>query len=148
MATREQAVQALFDVLKTSAEFKVASRRNQNPEGLDPATETPALFLIESNDHWDRSQGGYNMLPKREMRLLAIIYTAIAPTDINSIPSSFINDTLDAIEALFAPDNLMTDTFTLGGLVQACLLDGKSQRSPGDITGKALAIVPIRILFP
>ena len=143
---RETAVEALFAALQTSASFKTASRRNRDPEGLDP-TATPALFLVESNDSWDRT-AGYNMLAKRGMKLWAIVYIDVGPTDLNSIPSSFINDTLDAIEALFKPDNPITDTFTLGGLVQACLLDGDSQRSPGDITGKALAVVPIRMLFP
>lgn len=147
MTTREAAVEALFNVLKQSADFKVASRRNQDPEGLDPATQTPALFLVEDKDKWDRT-AGYNMLAKREMWLWAIIYVAITPSDVNSIPSSFINNTLDEIEALFAPDNINTDTFTLGGIVQACVIDGEAQRASGDITGKALAAVPIRILFP
>lgn len=146
-ASREQIVEALFGVLKTAADFKTASRRNRDPEGLDPTTETPALFLVEDTDGWDRTPG-YNMLAKRGMKLWAIIYASVAPTDNDSIPSSIINDALDAIEDLFKPDNWQTDTFTLGGLVQACLLDGDSQRSPGDITGKALAVVPIRILFP
>lgn len=147
MATREQAVTALFNVLKSAAAFKVASRRLRDPEGLDPATETPALFLVEETDKWDRT-AGYNMLAKKDMRLRAILYCSLPPTDVNSIPSSIINAALDAIDDLFKPDNVQTDTFTLGGLVQACLLDGESQRAPGDITGKALAIVPIRILFP
>lgn len=147
MATREQAVAALFAVLATAADFKVASRRLRDPEGLDPATETPALFLVEETDKWGRD-AGYNMQAKREMRLRAILYCSVAPTDLNTIPSAIINAALDAIEAKFEPDNFQTETFTLGNLVQACLLDGESQRAPGDVTGKSLAIVPIRILFP
>jgi hypothetical protein len=145
-ATREQIVEALFTVLKQSANFVVASRRNRDPEGMNPS-DTPALFLVENSDGWNRDQG-YNILPKRGMKLWAIIYIDVGPTDNNTIPSSFINTTLDVLEVLFAPDNVITDRFTLGGLVEACLLDGDSQRSPGDITGKALAVVPIRILFP
>lgn len=146
MPSREEIVEALFNVLKTSADYKTASRRNQNPEGLKPEL-TPALFLVEDTDRWDRT-AGYNMLPKRSMKLWAIIYASVLPTDLNALPTSIVNNALDAIEGLLKPDNVMTDTFTLGGLVQACLLDGDSQRSPGDITGKALAVVPIRILFP
>lgn len=147
MATREAIIEALFNVLKASATFKTASRRNQDPEGLTPA-ETPALFLVEDSDSWDWIQSGYNNLAKRGMKLWVILYNSIDPSDVNTIPSSLINNALDSIEALFVPDDLINNTFTLGKLVQACYIDGETQRAPGDITGKALAVVPIRILLP
>jgi len=145
MATREQIMEALFNVLEGTATFVTSSRRNQNPEGMDPAN-TPALFLIEHTDGWDRKPG-YNIGPIRELRCVAIIYIDVGSNP-NAIPSSFINNTLDAIEGAFAVDSKQKNTFTLGGLVQACLLDGESTRASGDITGKGLAIVPIRILLP
>ena len=72
MATREQAVTALFNVLKASAEFVTSGRRNTNPEGLGPSL-TPALFLVEDKDRWGR-EAGFNNLAKREMWLYAILY--------------------------------------------------------------------------
>lgn len=145
MATREQAITALFDLLKASAEFKTSGRRNTNPEGLSPA-DTPALFLVEDTDKWDRTSG-YNNLAKREMKLYAILYNDVG-TDDTQVPNSIINDALDAIEAAMVPDDVQNGTFTLGKLVQSCTIDGESQRSSGDTTGKALAVVPIRIIFP
>lgn len=145
MAGREQIANKLFALLSKSATFKTMSRRNRDPEGLDPS-ETPALFLVENEDKWDRSSG-FNIPAIRAMNLVAIIYTDCGP-DQNAIPSSFINDTLDAIEAAMVPDDQQTGAFTLGGLVQSCDIDGLSQRASGDVTGKALAVVPIRILIP
>jgi len=146
MTSREAIVEALFSVLQKSAEFVTTGRRNTNPERLTP-TQTPALFLVESVDKWDWQQSGYNNLAKREMRLLAILYNDTG-TDQSKVPNAVINNALDAIELAMQPDNFTTETFTLGGLVQACLIDGATQRASGDTTGKALAIVPIRILLP
>jgi hypothetical protein len=143
--TREQAITALFNLLAASAEFKTSGRRNTNPEGLGPSA-TPALFLVEDSDKWDRS-AGYNNLAKREMKLYAILYNDVG-TDDTQVPNTIINNALDAIEAAMVPDDVINGTFTLGKLVQSCTIDGESQRSSGDTTGKALAVVPIRILFP
>jgi hypothetical protein len=143
--TIEQAVSALFAVLQGTATFVTSSRRNQNPEGMNPAN-TPALFLIEHQDEFDRKQG-YNIQAVQSLRLMAIIYIDVG-SDPNAIPSTFINNTIDAIKAAFAPDDRVRNTFTIGGLVQACTIDGQTSRASGDVTGKGLAIVPIRILFP
>jgi hypothetical protein len=144
-ATREQVMEALFAVLQGIATFVTSSRRNQDPEGLGP-TQTPALFLVEHEDEWDRKQG-YNIQAKRTLNAKAIIYIDVGSNP-NAIPSSFINNALDALDVAFAPDNRATNAFTLGGLVAAVTIDGTSTRASGDFTGKGLAIVPIRILFP
>jgi hypothetical protein len=144
--SREQAISALFAILNSSAEFITSGRRNTNPENLGPSM-TPALFLVEGIDKWDRVQAGYNNLAKREMKLFAILYNDVG-TDDTLVPNTVINNALDAIEAAMEPDNIQTGCFTLGNLVESCTIDGESQRSSGDTTGKALAVVPIRILFP
>lgn len=144
---REQIINALFEVLQQSAEFKVASRKNQNPEGLSWQTQCPALFLVENTNKFDRS-AGYNQLAKRDLHMWAILYNAIDPSDVNGLAVSALNNALDTLETLFVPDNWQTQTFTLGGLVQACLIDGTVLQSPGEITNRAIAMVPIRILLP
>lgn len=146
MASRETIITALFNALAASASFRTVTRRNRDPEGLAPA-ETPALILVETFDKWGRGSG-YNQLAQREIRLAAMIYNDVGPNDPNAIPSAPVNNAIDAFEALMQPDNWQTETFTLGGLVQACLIDGETQRASGDTTGKALAVVPIRILIP
>lgn len=147
MASREQIVTALFKLLSTSSEFVTSGRRNTNPESLDP-TQTPALFLVENQDKWIWSQSGYNNLAKREMRLYAILYNDVGSANASAVPNTIINNALDAIEAAMMPDDPVNGVLTLGGLVQSVTIDGDTQRSSGETTGKALAVVPIRILFP
>jgi hypothetical protein len=145
MATREQVIEALFAVLQTSGSFVTTGRRLVDPEGIT-VEESPALFLVEHQDPYDR-KAGYNQLPKRTMEARAIIYNNVGDNQ-NLIPSTFINNALDAIDVSFAIDNRQTNSFTLGGLVAACTIDGTIERASGDVTGKAMAIVPIRILLP
>lgn len=145
MATREQIMAALFTVLSGTSTFITKGRRNRDPEGLKPA-QTPALFLVEHDDEWNRKTG-INAPAVRLLNAKAILYIDTG-ADENAIPSTFINNALDSMEAAFAPDNLVLGTFTLGGLVRACHLDGTSTRASGDVTGKGLVVVPIRILMP
>jgi hypothetical protein len=42
----------------------------------------------------------------------------------------------------------MTNLCRLGGLVASLTINGEVIKAPGDISGKSLAIVPIRILLP
>ena len=144
-ATREQIANALFALLAGSSEFVTSGRRNTNPEGLGP-TQTPALFLVERDDDWDRG-AGFNQFAKRTMRFWAIVYSDVA-TDDSAVPNTIINNILDAIDLAMQPDDVVEGTLTLGRLVQSVTLDGATQRSSGDTTGKALAIVPIRVLIP
>ncbi len=146
MATREAIMAALFTALQGTSTFVLSSRRLQDPEGLTPQ-DTPALFLIEHEDHWER-KAGYNIPAVRTLRCLALIYIDVGSDNPNAIPSTFINNALDAIEIAFAPPPNATNAFTLGGLVQAVTLDGPSVRASGDITGKGLVQIPIRILLP
>jgi hypothetical protein len=145
MATREAIMEALFVLVQQSGTFITIGRRLVDPEGLDVA-QSPALFLVEHEDPYER-KAGYNQLPKRELSARAIIYNDVGSNQ-NLIPSTFINNALDALDTLFKPDNRQTNSLTLGGLVLACLIDGTVTRASGDVTGKAMAIVPIRILLP
>jgi hypothetical protein len=151
-ASRESILQALYNLLSKSASFKSGGRRLVDPEGITP-DESPALFLVAHEDPYKREQG-YNLPPKREISALAFFFNTVGKDpntglpDPNAIPEKPINDALDALDALLAPDNRMTKANTLGGLVQACLIDGTVMRSSGDVNGRAAARIPIRILLP
>lgn len=140
-------MEALLTLLKNSGDFVTSGRRLVNPEGLGP-TQSPALFLVEHEDPYERKAQGYNLPPKREMQVRAIIYNDVGSGNQNAIPSQFINNVLDELDTLFVSDTLSTNTQTLGGLVKAVLIDGVITRASGDVTGKAMAVVPIRILLP
>ena len=144
MVTREQVMQALFALLQSTGSFVTVSRRNRNPEGLTPA-QCPALFLLEDAEEPKRKS--LNMPPVRELTVKAIFYHDCG-TDENAVPSALINAVLDALDAALLPDNLQTGFCTLGGLVFAIYISGSVTKAPGDITGKSLAIVPLRIVLP
>lgn len=141
---RETVMQALFVALQTSGKFKSVGRRNRDPETIG-IESSPALMLVEHSESY-RSPTTHQP-PIRKLMVRAIVYFDVGGDD-NAIPSGVINPILDAIDALFRPDNAMTGQFTLGGLVQSAIIDGAVVKAPGDKTGKGLAMVPITITLP
>lgn len=144
MASREQVMQALFALLQSTGSFVTVSRRNRNPEGLSPA-QCPALFLLEDAEEPERKS--LNLPPVRKLTVKVIFYNDVGQ-DENAVPSSLINVALDALDVALQPDNLQTGFCTLGGLVFAIYISGSVVKAPGDITGKSIAIVPLRIILP
>jgi hypothetical protein len=144
-ASRESIVEALYALLSVAANgWPTVARRLMSPESIGPAA-SPAMFLLEHQDDFRRQ--AYNMPPIEEMSLIIVAYNDVG-SDRNLIPATPINNFLDAVRDLMRPapgdgDN----TLTLGGLVKACWIDGTVLRASGDITGKAMAIVPVRVLI-
>lgn len=140
--TREQVLTALLELIKLSGDFVVASRRNREPAAVTPAL-SPSLFLVTAEEEYKAS-------PTQPRRLTltakAMIYSDVGE-NANLVPEAFINNAMDALDALMKPDPL-TGRFTLGGLVYSCQISGSAKRSAGEVTGKSLAIVPFEILFP
>jgi hypothetical protein len=146
MASREQIISTLFQAIVAAGSFVTTGRRLVNPEQLGPEL-SPAFFLIAHEDGYDRSKS-FDLLPIRDIQLQAFLYNDVGPTNYSAIPESPINDALDMLDTLFKPDNVATGAYTLGGLVTTCMIDGTILRASGDVTGKALAVVPIRIVLP
>ena len=144
MASREQALTALLAVVASTAAFKLTSRRDRAPESIGPA-ESPALFLVETGEEYRRP--AINLPPIRTLRVDAIFYNDVG-SSLNAVPLTLINAALDALDVALQPDNRMTGLFTLGGLVNSVTIDGEIQKATGAKTGKAAAIVPLRILLP
>lgn len=141
---REQIMQGLLTLLATTAEFKVAARRNPSPETLSPAV-SPALFLLEDSEEYHRQSAA--LPPRRTLRVSVALYNDVGP-DPNAIPSTAINNALDNIDALLLPDNPVVGRCTLGGLVYSAMIDGEIKKAPGDKTGKSAAIVPLALVVP
>ena len=149
-ATREQAMVALFNTLKSATmadnvtpAFKLASRRIKL-WGDVPAQQQPALFLIET--HETRMQQPPQGMPsKLLMKASAVVYTSTPDT---GIPSTAMNLALDSIERALKPDDLSRNVFTLGGIVYRCWVEGNIIKTPGDLDGQGMAIVPILMLLP
>jgi hypothetical protein len=143
MPAREAVLVALLDLLTTTGDFKLVSRRNRAPESIGPAL-SPALFLFERGETYHVVAPA--MPTKRCLRVAACIYNDVG-SDLNATPTSVINDALDALDAALKPDPA-TGRTTLGGLVYSLKISGDTEGSPGDREGKAVAIVPIEIVLP
>lgn len=142
--TREQAITALFNKLGAAYAFKTVGRRIRDPEDVAD-TKRPALYVVEHDYEYHRP--GDNLPPIRSLMAWAVVYTS-AGSDQSIIPAQEQNNILDAIDTALAPDP-WTDGFqTLGGIVYAALIDGTVERDSGDMTGKGMLAIPIKIIFP
>jgi hypothetical protein len=142
-AARETVYQALLDLLTTTGDFKLVSRRNRAPESITPDL-SPALFLFERGETYHVVSP--SVPPKRCLEVLAIFYNDVG-ADLNGVPTALINAALDNLDAALKPDPA-TGRTTLGGLVYSCRANGAVEKAPGDREGKALAVVPLEIILP
>ena len=142
-ASREQVMTALLALLGALGSFQTVSRRNRAPEAIVPA-QCPALFLLEDSDEYEiRSP---SLPPIRQMMVSAVFYNDVG-TDQNAIPSTVINNALDALDAALQPTT-PGGLFTLGGLVYSVKIAGKIERVQGAKTGRSMASAPIKIVMP
>lgn len=150
--TREPIYQALFaagqaitwaDPLSgASTTWSTSARRIRTPDQIG-ADEQPALLQAESDEVVSQAT---RMPSKRILTAAWVIY--LKPYEAPQPTGPLLNAVLDAVETAFAPDSAIADTFTLGGLVTHCWIDGTIFKDPGDVDGQAMLIVPIRILVP
>ena len=143
--TREPIFQALF-ALGAGATwgepgrgFAYASRRVRLADDL-PAL--PALCQAEHEETVERVAG---QPPRRILSAAWIVHHTAAGPD--AVAASVNNLILDALEATLPPDSPDGDC-TLGGLVAHAWIEGQVFKDPGDLDGRALMIVPIRLLVP
>lgn len=144
MATREDIMTALLARLAGAWPFAMTGRRNRSPETFT-AANSPALILVEHMERYEVESP--SLPPKRALDVLALVYCDIGQ-DENAIPATVLNNILDGFDAALAPDSHGHGRCTLGGRVHSCRIDGEIERSSGDMTGKAMAVVPIRIHIP
>jgi hypothetical protein len=144
LASRESVMDALLSLLALTGDFVTIGRRNRDPETLD-VDESPALFLVEHSETYERTSP--SLPPKRVLNVRAVIYDDVG-ADETAIPSTHVNNALDNLDAALAPDNALTGACTLGGLVESVRIEGDVEKAPGDVTGKSLAVVPIKIVAP
>ncbi len=143
-ASRETIMTALFALVSGINGLVTTGRRMRSPKDLDP-TSTPALFLVEEADPYERPDN--NLPPIRRMHASVVIYQDVG-TDQTVVPATAVNNILDALDVVLKPDNPFTGKLTLGGIVDAVIIDGAIERGSGDMTGKSIAVVPITILLP
>ena len=143
--TREPIFQALFALASAAtwgdpaAGFAYVSRRVRL---FDDLPATPALCQAEHEETVERTAG---QPPRRSLWASFVIHHSTGDPD--AIPAITSNLILDALDAALLPDS-PDGCCTLGGLVAHAWIEGKVFKDPGDLDGRALMIVPIRMLVP
>lgn len=115
---------------------------------LKPWTQVaaqPALFLRSGDE--DLAYNETAVFQSQTISAEIWIYTK-AGEDPDAVPETALNNLLDAVQAVFAPDDPHAGRFTLGGLVTWCRLEGKVEKEPGDSGGQAIAVADVQITVP
>ena len=110
----------------------------------DDVPSQPALFLRSGDEELEYVQ---TIMQAQTIGAEIWIYSN-AGQNPDAVPETALNNLLDAVQAAFAPDDRLTNRFTLGGLVHWCRLEGKVEKDPGDIGGQAIAVVDVKITVP
>ena len=160
MPTRESILNALAAKLAAVAAFQTVSRKldfdpAQGPTGQPgvPAAQ-PALYLLE--DYETASHAGHGPSTKRTLFVRLLVWAKIPAGSTPGVQdgvtfgASLINNLIEAIEAVFAPDNAALGVCTLSGLVQRAWIEGAIVKVTGDLNpdGQCFAAIPVSILIP
>lgn len=140
---REAIYLALFKLVSDSASFAATGRRVKLWTDMN-ASDFPALFINQRDNSYVRD--GEHVPAKVTLEADIIIYTN-AGLDPNVIPATELNQLIDAVDAVLAPDPV-TEKQTLGGLVSHCWIEGQILVVPGDTDGIGLAMIPVKMLVP
>ena len=143
MATREQVAAALLAAVQAGGYFTTTGRRASDPATIGPA-QSPACFLVVSSEKIENKPAGPS---KRTLTFTAFVYNDVGAAP-NAYPETALNNAMEALESALKNDNPASGLCTLGGLVFAVLIRGEVHRAPAELTGKALALVPIDVILP
>lgn len=142
-ATRNQILDAILLKFKDVATWKTTSRKVKMWTEV-PQESRPALYVTMLSD---------NSAPQSEavpgmttLDVTVFMYLWVYPD--TDVPSTDINDVLDAFDVALAPSPLNGSKQTLGGLVSHCWKEGVTQIVPGDLDGDAIAVIPLKVLVP
>jgi hypothetical protein len=146
---REEISVALFDRLSECTSFKTKGRRLPGADEV-PGSAQPAFFLGSPTESYGWSTRGGD--PLRRLTFTAWVY-CFADGAHNAIPSTQINNVLDAFEAALQPDPLRDirgegERCTLGGLVFDCRIEGNIDTDEGLLGPQGFARIPIIVVIP
>ncbi len=145
--TRNQAANALFDLLVSSYSYQYVSRRFKTWEDI-AATAKPALFLQDYSEDHVRNRA---LVPAQRTIMYECLIFISKGLDPNTTPIDQLNKLIDLIDpvsgGVLTPDDKLSGRQTLGGLVYDCYIEGKVIKVPGDLDGQGMATLPIKIIF-
>lgn len=138
--TREAIYSALFAKLAAIHGVRMCSRRLKGWSDV-PATEQPALFMVQSEEEPDQDEARPTI-----WRLSVDVYVYCnSGRDPSVTPATEMNGILDEIEAAIAGP-FPGQPQTLGGLVSHCWISDKIETDGGALDEQAVAIVPITMM--
>lgn len=141
-ASRESIHAALFAALQSVPGLITVSRTLENVQDM-AAEMLPAAFQLQGKQVVTY-RGSVPAIV--EMQATWIFY-AYSP-DPNIPSSGALNNLIDAACAAIAPPAAANASNTLGGLVQYVGIAGDIEVFEGVLGSKAVAILPLRMLFP
>lgn len=107
-------------------------------------TDQPALFMrrIGTTDDYD------GFFSRTTLECEIWIYSN-AGRNPKAVPDVMLSRLDQMVRRSFTPDGDYGDPrYTIGGLAYWCRIEGRSDYSPGDQSGQALARLPVRITLP
>lgn len=141
----EKIMQALFQLaldLNTNNQFKVMSRRMRHFSQVPPS-EMPAFFQFQNPVRG--TVGGERALPHDSLKVSWFCYLP-GQKDMTTPVSPLMNQYYDMLYGAITYAPLGGQKNTLGGLVQACFVDGQSLTDEGLLQTQSLIYLPIKIL--
>ena len=144
-AAREAIWSALFAKLQTVSGIVTFSRRLKLWSDVAIADQ-PALFLTERYE--DVNVAPHMAVNRPGLNSLSVITAdcylyANTDTDPSIAPSTILNPLVDAVFAALAPDNVVSNKQTLGGLVSHCWIEGRITTDEGVLHPQGVVIIPI-----
>lgn len=137
MINRESAYGALFDLLSQIDGIPTFSRILAHWDDVSPSQQ-PAIYLAQDTQQATQAKG----MPM--IYVLGAKLWLYAHRDTNDIvPSTQINNILDAIDAILTPNPTPEYKQTLGGVVEHCWINGAIITDEGTLGNQSIAIVPI-----
>lgn len=153
--SRETIFAALFALVNTPAMlvsggglFNTITRRPKLWSEYNNSADFPVLGMVEPDEQYEYRQGKASPA-NRTLKAQFWIYTAV-PQDDAVIPSTILNNCIDAIENALTPVPSPSNggIQTLGNLVQSAWISDAPKKAPGYTDVNGLAIIPVSILVP
>lgn len=144
--TREQVFDALAARLAGVVSGTVSRRMALPSELANLGFTLPCALIWEQPE--DTKVAGRGLPAKRTWAAWVVVYFK-NPTR-STAGATIINPILDALEVALAPDDVVNNVLTLGGLVSHCWIEGTTTVATGDTDAQGFggAVVPVKILVP
>lgn len=134
---------SLFTYLGNDGTFKKISRRFAMADKV-AAGDKPCLLITS----YEENSKNDNISDPGIITLDATlwIYTDVG-LDQEIVPADVLDDLIDAVMVPLQ-GNSISGRVTLGNIVADVRWNGKLSKNPGDINGKGIAMIPLKILLP